>query len=75
VIDIRVWQLLYSLRAVTKKSSGVGFTYNNWYQFLLIIRYFAKELHVGARDIERSLFVAHQAYQTGTLYRALVTSR
>ena len=69
VIDIRVWQVLYAMNAVTKKSSGVGFNFNNWYQFLMIIRYFAKKLRVGARDVERSLFLAHQAYQRGTLYR------
>jgi hypothetical protein len=68
VIDIRVWQLLYALGEVTRKSSGVGFNFNNWYQFLMKLRYFAKKLHVGARDIERSLFLAHQANQKGTLY-------
>ena len=35
VIDIRVWQLLYALEEVTKKSGGVGFNFNNWYQFLM----------------------------------------
>ena len=69
VIDIRVWQLLYALGEVTKKSGGVGFNFNNWYQFLMKLRYFAKQLGVGARDIERSLFFAHQAYQKGTLYQ------
>jgi hypothetical protein len=71
VIDIRVWQVLYAMDAVTKKSSGVGFTFNNWYQFLIIIRYFAKKLGVGARDIERSLFLAHREFQKGTLYSAV----
>jgi hypothetical protein len=75
VIDIRVWQVLYAMRAVTKKSSGVGFNFNNWYQFLMITRYFAKELRVGARDVERSLFLAHQAYQRGTLYRPFEIAR
>ena len=69
VIDIRVWQLLYAVGEVTKKSGGVGFNFNNWYQFLMKLRYFAKQLGVGARDIERSLFFAHQAYQKGTLYQ------
>ncbi len=68
VIDIRVWQLLYALGEVTRKSSGVGFNFNNWYQFLMKLRYFAKKLRVGARDIERSLFLAHQANQKSTLY-------
>src|SRR5215813_992417 len=69
VIDIRIWQLLYALGEVTKKSSGVGFNFDNWYQFLMKLRYFAKRLCVGARDIERSLFFAHQANQKGTLYQ------
>jgi hypothetical protein len=68
VIDIRVWQLLYAIRAVTKNPSGVGFTFTHWQQFLMIIRQFAVEFHVRARDIERSLFSVHQAYQKGTLY-------
>jgi len=68
VIDIRVWQLLYGIGAVTKNPSGVGFTFSHWHQFLMIIRQFAEEFHVSARDIERSLFAAHQAYQEGTLY-------
>ena len=68
VIDIRVWQLLYALGEVTKKSSGVGFNFKNWYQFLMKLRYFAKKLSVSARDIERTLFFAHQANQRGTLY-------
>jgi len=68
VIDIRVWQLLHALGEVTKKSSGVGFNFNHWYQFLMKLRYFAKQLGVNARDIERSLFLAHQANQKGTLY-------
>ena len=68
VIDIRVWQLLHGIGAVTKNPSGVGFTFSHWHQFLIIIRQFAEEFHVSARDIERSLFAAHQAYQEGTLY-------
>jgi hypothetical protein len=69
VIDIRVWQLLHAAGAVTKKPGGVGFNFKNWYQFLMIIRYFARTLGVKARDIERTLFVAHKEYQKGTLYR------
>jgi len=68
VIDIRVWQLLYGMGAVTKNPSGVGFSFDHWHQFLMIVRQFAEEFHVSARDIERSLFSAHQAYQKGTLY-------
>ena len=65
VIDIRVWQLLHALGAVTKKPRGTGFNFKNWYQFLRMIRYFAKRHGVNARDIERTLFLAHQRYQKG----------
>jgi hypothetical protein len=69
VIDIRVWQVLYAVGAVSKTPSGIGFTFKHWYQFLMIIRYLAKALGVSARDVERSLFEAHQDYQRGTLYK------
>ena len=68
VIDIRVWQLLHAIGAVTKKPDGVGFDFNNWYQFLMIVRHFAKKFNVKARDVERTLFYAHQEYQKGRLY-------
>jgi len=68
VIDIRVWQLLYKLGVVAQKPSGTGFNFNNWYRFLMIVRYFARKLEVNARDIERTLFVVHREYQKGRLY-------
>ena len=69
VIDIRVWQLLHKVGTVTKNAGGVGFTFKNWYQFLVLLRYFAKKLGVGARDIERTLFMVHKEYQAGRLYK------
>jgi hypothetical protein len=69
VIDIRVWQLLHKLGAVSKKPKGVGFNFKNWRQFLMIIRHFAKKLRVTARDVERTLFIAHKRYQRGRLYQ------
>lgn len=68
VIDIRVWQILHAVGAVTKKPKGVGFTFANWYQFLMIIRYLAKQFGVTAREVERALFKAHRKYQKGILY-------
>lgn len=68
VIDIRVWQVLHAISTVTKKASGVGFNFANWYQFLMILRYLSKKLSVSARDVERALFVAHKEYQNGKLY-------
>jgi hypothetical protein len=69
VIDIRVWQVLYSVGTVTKKPEGVNFTFGNWYQFLVIVRYLAKKLGVTVRDVERALFQAHKDHQKGRLYR------
>jgi hypothetical protein len=68
VIDIRVWQLLHKVGTVTGAPNGVGFTFDNWYEFLVIVRDFAKRYGVRARDIERALFLAHRHYQSGRLY-------
>jgi hypothetical protein len=68
VIDIRVWELLHKFGAVTKNPGGVGFSFSNWYQYLMIIRYFAKMFGCKARDIERTLFLAHKKFQLGQLY-------
>lgn len=68
VIDIRVWQLLYEVGAVTKNKRGTGFRFNHWYRFLVLLRYYAKRHNVRARDIERTLFDVHSLYQSGNLY-------
>jgi hypothetical protein len=70
VIDIRVWQLLHAVGAVAKKSSGIGLNFNNWYQFLMIIRYFSKKFGVTARNVERTLFLAHKQYQRVAFIRS-----
>jgi hypothetical protein len=69
VIDIRVWQLLYAMGSVNKNASGIRFDFNQWYRFLVLIRYFADKYDVKARDIERTLFYVHSLYQKGLLYR------
>jgi hypothetical protein len=68
VIDIRVWQVLIDVGTVTKNPRGVGFGFNNWYQYLMTIRHLAKRFDVKARDIERTLFLVHKVYQKGVLY-------
>jgi hypothetical protein len=70
VIDIRVWELLYKLGTVTNNKAGVGFSFGNWYQYLMVIRHFAKKLDCKARDVERTLFLVHKEYQDGLLYGA-----
>lgn len=68
VIDIRVWQLLFKMGAVTTNANGVGFDFKQWHSFLVIIRYFASKYKVKARDIERTLFNVHSLYQEDVLY-------
>ena len=63
VIDIRVWQLLYTLRMVRENPKGTQFRLDHWDQFLAILRRLASKLGVTARDIERTLFDAHKARQ------------
>ena len=68
VIDIRVWELLYKVGAVTTKPKGVGLGFKEWYRFLMIIRHFANKFNVKARDIERTFFIVHKMFQDGKLY-------
>lgn len=68
VIDIRVWQLLYELGEVTSNRRGVGFTLEQWDQYLTIIRSYSRINKAKARDVEHALFLLHQKYQEGSLY-------
>jgi hypothetical protein len=68
VLDIRVWQLLNRIGAVTGNANGTGFSFRHWERFLSIIRSFAVLHHVKARDIEHTLFKVHVRYQRGQLY-------
>ena len=69
VLDIRVWQMLYRVKSVKKKPTGVGFNFNDWFHYLTKLRYHAKELGTTARMIEWTLFLAHKNAQTGRLYQ------
>jgi hypothetical protein len=68
VIDIRVWQLLHAVGAVSRNQRGVGFSVHQWLQFLGVIRALSSRLGVTARDVERTLFDVHKAHQEKTLY-------
>lgn len=70
VIDIRVWQLLYTMRSVSAKPSGTNFTFKNWYHYLRKLRYLARKFNVPVRTVERTLFRYHKKMQVGTLYGA-----
>jgi hypothetical protein len=75
VIDIRVWQILHAMGAVEGNAAGAGFTFDQWLQFLHVIRDLAARLDVSARAVERTLFAAHREHQVGTLYRASNATR
>ena len=61
IIDIRVWQLLYRYRVVTVRPSGTSFTFENWYTYLMKLRYFAEKRRTTARLVELTLF-EHDKY-------------
>lgn len=69
VIDIRVWQLLFSLGTVNTKPKGVNFGFNEWFRLLSILRYFSAKYGTSARNIEYTIFLVHQQFQDGTLYQ------
>ena len=68
VIDIRVWQLLFKMGAVTTNKRGAGFNFKNWYRYIVLLRSYAGKYGVHVRDIERTLFRVHARYQKGKLY-------
>lgn len=68
VLDIRVWQLLYRLAAVTRNPGGRGFTVGHWLEFLALLRREARRYRVTARALEIALFRCHRQLQTGRLY-------
>ena len=68
VIDIRVWQLLFDLGSVRTKPGGTGFTFDEWRDYLAVLRLHAKQLGVSVRAVEYSLFLYHQRVQEGVLY-------
>ena len=69
IIDIRVWQVLYLYESVKVKPTGTNFSFKNWYNYLMMLRYFAKIFEVDARDIERTIFYYHFKIQDGKLYK------
>jgi hypothetical protein len=70
VIDIRVWEVMFNIGTMSANPRGANFTFNQWYRYLMILRYFANKYKVSARDIERTLFLVHKKYQKGNLYKS-----
>ena len=69
VIDIRVWKELYNVGLVTNNERGQGFTLEQWWTYLNIIRKLAKETNLTARQVEKRLFDNNKLNQKGTLYK------
>jgi len=55
--------------SVKVKPTGTNFDFNNWYTYLMKLRYYAKKFKVSARDIERTIFYHHKKIQVGNLYK------
>jgi hypothetical protein len=68
VLDIRCWQLLFSIRSVSANRRGRAFTPAQWVQYLTRLRGHARALGVSARTIEYTLFHCHRRLQRGRLY-------
>ena len=68
VLDIRCWQLLFSIRSVAGNARGRAFTVSQWEQYLQRLRGHARALSVSARMIEYTLFHYHRKLQRGRLY-------
>lgn len=68
VLDIRCWQLLFSLRSVAGNPRARAFTTAQWEQYLTRLRGHARALGVSARTIEYTLFHCHRKLQRGRLY-------
>jgi len=68
VLDIRCWQLLFSMRSVAGNRRGRAFTVEQWEQYLERLRGHARALGVSARMVEYTLFHCHRKRQRGRLY-------
>ena len=68
VLDIRCWQILFSIRSVAGNERGRAFTVSQWELYLERLRGHARALDVSARMIEYTLFHCHRKLQRGRLY-------
>ena len=73
VIDIRVWEVLFHMGTVKTNPKGAGFKFEEWGEYLTILRYYAAALNVKARDIERTIFMVHKNNQKGLVYGSSTT--
>jgi len=71
VIDIRVWQCLYKYGAVKDNPAGTNFSPEQWYRYLVKLRFYAKKLKESPRIVELTMFFHHKKMiQQGNLYKS-----
>jgi len=70
VVDIRAWQFLHSVGAVTRNKRGTNLSVKNWLQYLSVLRKVALRIKTTPRLVEISLYNAHKATQKGALYQS-----
>jgi len=75
VLDIRVWQLLHALGAVSRKASGRGFSIRDWEDYLVCLRAIARARRLSVRAVELTLFHCHRRFQSGRLYDRVPPAR
>jgi hypothetical protein len=68
VLDIRAWQMLYTMRGVDANPAGRGFSVGQWLSYLETLRSHARRLRASARAVEYTLFLCHRKRQRGRLY-------
>lgn len=68
VIDIRCWQFLHSVGAVTQNCKGINLSVRNWLQYLDVLRNVAKRVGTTPRLVEISLYWEHRNTQKAPLY-------
>ncbi|MDX2077162.1 MAG: hypothetical protein SFZ02_12075 [bacterium] len=68
VIDIRVWQVLYTYNEVDYDKDGENIKALHWLDYLEKIRDWANQFNTSARLIEQTLFKHHEKILIGPLY-------
>lgn len=69
IIDIRVWKCLRKYGLVKDNPRGANFTPQQWYRYLMQLRFLAKKLRKSPRIVELTIFYIHKILiQKGTLY-------
>lgn len=68
VIDVRGWQFLHSVGAVSRNRKGLNLSVRNWLQYLRVLRCVAHQVGTTPRLVDISLYWEHKAGQKRALY-------